>query len=420
MPLTLAAARSALFKYGSNVDFAVATAAEKLAVDAILNQVQERFIQSGKPRLTLARARIVVYDYQITLPASLETVLKAKPIFINADNEEEGCCCARYGIYNGWYDISTNERGNVDDGCIPGLVDLGEQWPTFRTPDFDFKIRPVPRLTEVNTGTILLRGLNGRGEEVFSSTATQGEAVTMHSTSNVTSSWTFSRLTSWVKSMTTNGIVDLFAIPQDTYEDLGPISSIENLNEATIDVLVGVPASGYVVGDKIRIGTTIHTLSSVTVSAALDARYSARLAVVVTPNFGTILPEAVTEYLAEVTTETQTLIASIFPGELVSGYRRYAVPNLEDGSIVQCLCKRAYVPSVSDNDIVIPSNLGALKLAMMALQYEDKNDWDRSDQYWNRAFALLEQDRQEFDGDSALPTFNFAGDFGAGSIVNVM
>lgn len=419
MPLTLAAVRSALFKYGSNVDFAVATAAEKLAVDAILNQVQERFIQSGKPRLTLARARIVVYDYQITLPASLETVLKAKPIFINADNEEEGCCCARYGIYNGWYDISTNERGNVEDGCIPGLVDLGEQWPTFRTPDFDFRIKATPRLDEPGTATILLRGTGALGREVFSSTATHGMSLALNSTTNVTTGQTFSRLDSWVKSATTNGIVDLYAIPQDVFAEMGP-ANVSSASQATISVLVGVPATAYYVGAIILIDGIRYSITAATPEAPSSDLYVAEVSVEVTPNMPTTLASSAVEYFVEAHAEDVTLIASIFPGELVSGYRRYAVPNLEDGSIVQCLCKRAYVPSVSDNDIVIPSNLGALKLAMMALQYEDKNDWDRSEQFWQRAFALLEQDRQEYDGDSALPTFNFAGDFGAGSIVNVM
>ena len=80
------------------------------------------------------------------------------------------------------------------------------------------------------------------------------------------------------------------------------------------------------------------------------------------------------------------------------------------------VCKRAYVPAVSDNDFVIPSNIGALKLGLMALQFEDKVDEGRADICWDRAHALLEEDRQEYDGDSSICPLNVAGDFGGGSI----
>lgn len=416
--LTLAAVRTALFKYASNVPLASATSDEKAAFDAVLNQCQERFINSGKPRASWARARFAVYDNQITLPRSLETIITGAPVFQNSDSEESGNCGFSYSIFNQWYDISTDAVGNVNACCIPGLVDMGEHYATFRDPGFDFKIRPVPRMTEPGTATILLRGLDSRGQEIFTSTATQGVSIAMNSSSNVTTGNTFRRLTSWVKSAATNGIVDLYAIPQNDFEDLGHIGSIENLNEAIIDVFAGVAATAYDVGDTIRIGTTTYELLTVTdLGAALDARYGARIFITVTPNFGTILPYAVAEYESAVTTEVQTLIASITPGELTSGYRRYAV-SANDDEIVAAICKRAYVPAVSDNDFVIPSNLGALKAGLQALQFEDRVDEPRAEAAWARAFKRLEEDRQEYDGDSSVSPLSFVGDFGGGSIPN--
>jgi hypothetical protein len=104
---------------------------------------------------------------------------------------------------------------------------------------------------------------------------------------------------------------------------------------------------------------------------------------------------------------------------LASGYRRYAAPG-DDGDIVSALCKRAYVPAVSDNDFVYPSNIGALKAGLQALQFEDRVDEGRAHDAWDRAFRILENDRQEFDGDSAMPVMRFSGDYGMGSIPSLL
>jgi len=46
-------------------------------------------------------------------------------------------------------------------------------------------------------------------------------------------------------------------------------------------------------------------------------------------------------------------------------------------------------------DDVIPGNLGALKLGLQALAYEDQNDLDRSEVYWTKGLTLLnDQTRQ--------------------------
>lgn len=87
-------------------------------------------------------------------------------------------------------------------------------------------------------------------------------------------------------------------------------------------------------------------------------------------------------------------------------------------SIVIAICKRAYVPLSSDNDPVIPDNTGALKLGLMALQYEDKSDRDRAIPFWNDGYALLDIEREEIE-QAEVPVFNVRGDFGAGQIVNV-
>lgn len=122
----------------------------------------------------------------------------------------------------------------------------------------------------------------------------------------------------------------------------------------------------------------------------------------------------------DVTTGLETPMVIITPGKRVSGYRRYAMPGSCNGDVVEAICKRAYVPAIADNDQVFPSNIGAIKLGMMSLQFEDKVDADNADKYMARALALLDADQQEFDGDSQVPSFQMSPGYGAGDICNVM
>jgi hypothetical protein len=87
---------------------------------------------------------------------------------------------------------------------------------------------------------------------------------------------------------------------------------------------------------------------------------------------------------------------------------------------------------VADNDPIIPGNLGALKLGMMSLQFEDRNDPKNAALYmgpndpeenpgafWG-AVDLLNADLDQFRGDSVIPAVQFVPEFGAGRILNTM
>lgn len=327
--LTLESARAALFKYASNVAYVDASAQDKALFDAAINQVCERFIGNAKWRGTIVRGRFTVYDKQITLPRSIETILVGERV-IAATTDEENCGCG-YGmsIFNGWYSISTDAVGNPSACCIPGLVDLGENWPGFRNPSGTFFIKATAELSEAGK-TILLRGLDANGEAVYSGTNVEGVNLNIVSATPATTAQSFTRLDYWSKPVT-HGVVRL--------------------------------------------------------------------------------------YFVDTTTAVSTLFAVIAPGERTSSYRRYAV-DATDGDIVSAICKRAFFPAVSDHDPIVPSNTGALKNGLMALRYEDTNDFERSEDFWNRGFRILDADRAEFDGDSAIPTMNFVGEYGAGSIPN--
>lgn len=125
-------------------------------------------------------------------------------------------------------------------------------------------------------------------------------------------------------------------------------------------------------------------------------------------------------YSVDTVSSDATLVAVYAPGETIPAYRRYKVPNYDGYNMALVHGKLAYVPVTGDTEIVYPGKLGALKLGLMALNYEDKNDFDRADGYWSRALSALDNDRQELDGDASIPVFRVNPGFMAGDIPNVI
>lgn len=78
--------------------------------------------------------------------------------------------------------------------------------------------------------------------------------------------------------------------------------------------------------------------------------------------------------------------------------RSYKImPVVEDGDTVEALVHLAH-PELStdspDNTTCACPSSGALKLAMLAVVYEEANDFVRSQDYWQRAHALLDGDEK--------------------------
>lgn len=91
-------------------------------------------------------------------------------------------------------------------------------------------------------------------------------------------------------------------------------------------------------------------------------------------------------------------IASYEPTETVPSYKRYKLVGADFTRTIDCLCKRRFVELVNgadDETMLIPGNEGALKMTLMALQYEDKNDLERADTYFQKALQLLNSELKE-------------------------
>lgn len=145
-----------------------------------------------------------------------------------------------------------------------------------------------------------------------------------------------------------------------------------------------------------------------------------------------VTTNSVSLYYVDVDTSTATLMAVYAPGETTPSYRQYLISGgLADGSLVRVLCKLGFEPAITNNDLVIPGHMGALKLGLQALQFEDKVDPINAGIYWgpnypdrnpgkmSGAIDLLDAEIAEL-GAGEQVAFQVSPDFGAGSIVNVI
>lgn len=332
--LTLIVARELLWNSASNKPLN-ASAAEKLAVDAKINQAVERLLTLTRARGSLLKANIQVYDAQVTLPRALENVLGWRLL------DEQGLVMGgERQIYNRWFQFSG--RSNAES-CIfaPGLYDQGDGFVCFRLLPTTGRLKVYTSTTESTNEPFHIRGL-----------------------------------TSGLKTYTGTGAARIEG---------------ENLT---------IPAGSG---------------SSVTSTTTFDAGNS--LYEIVKPATNGVL----TMYLVDPTTAAETLVGRYEPGETIPNYRRYTYPqaDADDEDIIEVLCDEAFYNVKADRDQLAISNIGALKNALKALQYEDANDTERKAEYFVDAVKLLDAERAKFDGDSAVGVFNQVGDYGSGSVVNV-
>lgn len=346
--LTLASARQTLWRYatganGTSVLYENRTAADSLAVDGWINQVVERFLTLGKWRGDTVRARFRVYDNQVTLPSTLESILGATPIR-DTDDEEDRTAVDPYAIYSIYHEFLTSGPGNPASSWNRSLIDLGDGFPTFLDPSGTFYLKAVSSTAE-SSKSILFKGLDADSAQIYTS-GVEGVSVDLTTTPGNTTAQAFTVLSSWQKSATTTGVVRVYSV--------------------------------------------------------------------------------------DTTTADETLLVIIPPGKTTSGYHRYRVPDGDWGDTIEALCKRAYVPAVADNDPVIPGNIGALKLGMMALQFEERNDPKNAALYWGPnnpehrpgafwgAIDLLNADLQQFRGDSVIPAVQMIPGFGGAGVPQTM
>lgn len=112
--------------------------------------------------------------------------------------------------------------------------------------------------------------------------------------------------------------------------------------------------------------------------------------------------------------DSDSTIATVGPDSGVTRYRRFRLNRSTDGeTTVHVLCKRAFQPVRSDNDIVYVGNIGALKHGLLGRLMEDNADIERSEYHWNKCMQLMEEEANTSRG-AALPRLN-VDPYGTGS-----
>ena len=118
---------------------------------------------------------------------------------------------------------------------------------------------------------------------------------------------------------------------------------------------------------------------------------------------------------------TETLIAVYAPYEEIPNYKKYKIPNWNSQfTSALVLGKLGFVPAVLDSDIVIPSNLGALKIGLKALTEEDTDEDRSAQENWNSGIALLNDELDEAEGDNEFPVFKVSDNFACDGFMNLV
>jgi hypothetical protein len=105
-------------------------------------------------------------------------------------------------------------------------------------------------------------------------------------------------------------------------------------------------------------------------------------------------------YAVDPTTGAEYCIAILAPDETLPQYRRYAIPGheREAGVNVTVLAKRKFIPVITDDDDLIVTNLGALKMMAIAIEKEENNNLDEAMKYEEKAVELLREELKEVEG----------------------
>lgn len=171
--------------------------------------------------------------------------------------------------------------------------------------------------------------------------------------------------------------------------------NVRGFNSSGSKVYTGTGAS-RIEGENVTIPTVLG--NSVTTSTTWNEGDSV---------YGVVKPQTngvILVYHVASGSGTETLISSYEPGETTPNYRRYLVPKpcVEDS---QCVvwAKVQHVPVAVDNDQIIPGNLNALEMALMAVGFRRKAEMERALEYFNLAIVELNDELFDFNAEESWP-----------------
>ena len=349
------------------------------------NEAQERLLNKGLYAGTYGRYSVCVYGGCITLPREFESILG-----YNYDG-------APAQVYNQWYEFMANGPGTSPAGAWRQLQDRGFV-PSFRPLDSQKYIRVYTDLIEDSTATILFRGsdtYNNRVQTIENGVYIDGERLNLSAGSGNSSVL----VSGFTGSNTDGNSVFAFFTTENSkpkYRNLEGWIISNNasvwrvLNASGTQVAISSGNSNYPWQATFTPSLTATELPRTTVNAfrSIDAINK------------TATKGWVRVYAVDPTTGAEYCIAILAPDETLPQYRRYAIPGheREEGSNVTVLAKRKFIPVVTDDDDLIVTNLGALKMMAIAIEKEENNNLDEAMKYEEKAVELLREELKEVEG----------------------
>jgi hypothetical protein len=353
------------------------------------NEAQERLLNKGLYAGTYGRYSVCVYGGCITLPREFETILG-----YNYDG-------AAAQVYNQWYEFMANGPGISPAGAWRQLQDRGFV-ASFRPLDSQKYLRVYTDLAEDATSTILFRGsdsYNDRVQTIENGVYIDGERLNLSAGSGNSSvlvsgygtgspyidgvySW-YTTTNSKPAYINQAGRILRYNSSDTWWEIMAPDTSIED-NSGAADV--GYPwLANWIPAERI-----FTELPRTTVNAFVSID-----AINKSPTKGWVRV-----YAVDPVTGAENCIAILAPDETLPQYRRYAIPGHErqEGVNVTVLAKRKFIPVITDDDDLIVTNLGALKMMAIAIEKEENNNLDEAMKYEEKAVELLREELKEVEG----------------------
>jgi hypothetical protein len=351
------------------------------------NEAQERLLNKGLYAGTYGRYSVCVYGGCITLPREFESILGYNYDGVPAQ------------VYNQWYEFMANGPGIAPVGDWRRLLDRGFV-PCFRSLEAQKYLRVYTDLAEDASTTILFRGsdtYNNRVQTQENGAYIDGERLNLSAGSG-NSSVLGSGFTGDYSGA--NG-------GDAWYTTFGGYPKYKNLDGYTIhyegdpgwvvesaDAEIGIISQSSNMQNYPWLATwglgTFTELPRTTVNAF---RYIDAINKTETKGW-------VRVYAVDPTTGAEYCIAILAPDETLPQYRRYAIPGFESeqGATVTVLAKRKFIPVVTDDDDLIVTNLGALKMMAIAIEKEENNNLDEAMKYEEKAVELLREELKEVEG----------------------
>lgn len=112
-----------------------------------------------------------------------------------------------------------------------------------------------------------------------------------------------------------------------------------------------------------------------------------------------------------------TTVAYVGPDYGATRYRRFRLtprPTVPTDHTVHVLCKRAFQPLVTDNDVLPVSNIAALKQGLLGRIADDSADIERAAYHWGQCALAMEEEAASTTG-AATPRLN-VDPFGLGTL----